>query len=253
MNLSLREKKTPKEHKILLLLSIVVVASSLYALLQGYSYITIKHEVQPKTKERVLALVINPAPKKQEIVKKEVTKVIKKEIVKEKVIEKPKKKPKPIKNEVVKNEVVKNEVVKKEVIKQEIVKETPPQVVVKEEIVQVQTKQEIVQEVVQEEKPIFDEKAKESFIAGLYEALNENKRYPKMAKRRKLEGVCEVSFTLNKDGSLRDIFLKEACGHSILDDAALKVVRSIEFYKPIPDSVSLTSLHLNIPIKYARN
>ena len=239
MYLSLKEKKTPIEHKIFLLLSILVVTSSLYALLEGYRHVMLSCATQPKVKEKekVLALVINPTPVKKEVVKQQ---VVKKEIVKEKVIKKPKKKPKPIKKEIVKKEVIKDKVVK-EVVEKEIVQ------------TEVESKQEIVQKVEQVEKPIFDEKAKESFIAGLYEMLNENKHYPKMAKRRKLEGVCEVSFTLSKDGRLKDIFLKEACGHSILDKAALKVVRSVEFYKPIPDSVSLSSLHLNIPIKYARN
>jgi len=245
MYLSLKEKKTPNEHKIFLLLSILVVTSSLYALLEGYRHVMLSCVTEPKVKEKVLALVINPTPVKKEVVKQQ---VVKKEIVKEKVIEKPKKKPKPIKKEIVKKEVIKDEIVK------ETIKETVEEVVEKEIVqTEVETKQEIVQEVVQEVKPIFDEKAKESFIAGLYEMLNENKRYPKMAKRRKLEGVCEVSFTLNKDGRLKDVFLKEECGHSILDKAALRVVSSIEFYKPIPDSVSLTSLRLNIPIKYARN
>ncbi|MDY0233263.1 MAG: energy transducer TonB [Sulfurimonas sp.] len=233
MYLSLKAKKTSKEHKFLLLISALVVTSALYALLQGYNYITLSNEVQRKVieKEKTLVFKINPAPIKKEVIKEEVVK-------KEKVIEKPKKKPKTINKEIVKKEVIKDETIKDEVVKENV-----------EEIVL----KEIVQEVEQVEKPIFDEKAKESFIAGLYEVLNENKRYPKMAKRRKLEGVCEVSFTLSKDGKIKDVFLKKACGHSILDTAALKVVRSVEFYKPIPDSVSLTSLHLNIPIKYARN
>lgn len=239
MYLSLKEKKTPKEHKVLLLLSIVVVASSLYAIAQGYKHITISYEVEPKVRERTLALVINPVPMKKEVVTQE---VIKKEIIKEHIIEKPKKKAKPIKKEIVKQEIVKKEIVEKEPIKEEYIEEIVEQKIVQSEV---ESKQEIT--------PIFDENAKESFIAGLYEELNRKKHYPKMAKRRKLEGVCEVSFTLSKDGKLYDVFLKEACGHSILDKAALKVVRSVEFYKPIPDSVSLTSLHLNIPIKYARN
>lgn len=238
MYLSLNAKKTPKEHKILLLISVLIVTSALYVLLKGYNYITLSNEMQPKAKEKALVFKINPAPLKKEIVKKE---VVKKEIVKKEIIKK------SIKS-------IKKEIVKHEVEKQEVVKETKQELVEKEPIqTEVETKQEIVQELIQEAQPIFDEKAKESFIAGLYEVLNENKRYPKMAKRRKLEGVCEVSFTLTKNGHIKDVFLKKACGHSILDSAALKVVRSVEFYKPVPDSVSLTPLHLNIPIKYARN
>ena len=235
MYLSLKEKKTPKEHNIFLLLSILAVTSSLYALLEGYKHITLSCVKQPIVKEKVLSLVINPAPVEK---KKVIKKIVKQKVVKKEI-------PKPIKKEVVKKEIIKEKVVEKPV-EQEVIEE-----VVEQEVVEEVIEQEVVEETVQE--PVFDEKAKESFIAGLYELLNENKHYPKMAKRRKLEGVCEVSFTLNKDGRLKNVFLKDGCGHSILDKAALKVVSSIEFYKPIPDSVSLTSLHLNIPIKYARN
>ncbi len=101
--------------------------------------------------------------------------------------------------------------------------------------------------------PLFDAQMKASFIAGLYSILNERKNYPKMAKRRKLEGVSQISFTLDKDGSIKRVFLQKSCGHKILDKAALKVVQSIEFYKPIPDAISMASLRLNIPIKYSRN
>lgn len=226
MYLSLKEKKTPKEHKILLLFSILIVFSSIYALLITYRDIKVSYVTQTKAKEKVLALVINQTPIKKEVPKKKTlkkTKYIKKEVIKEKPVEK------------------------------EIVQEVREVREVQEKLVEKETVQEVQQETEQKVEPVFDDKAKESFIAGLYEILNKNKYYPKMAKRRKLEGKCEVSFILNKDGRLKNIILKEACGHSILDKAALKVVNSIEFYKPIPDSVSLTSLHLNIPIKYARN
>ena len=133
-------------------------------------------------------------------------------------------------------------------IKKEIVKVVEPKV---EQVIQ----KRVVQKKVTP-KPVvltFDAKMKASFIAGLYEMLNEKKYYPKMAKRRKLEGIVHISFTLCKDGKIENIFLHKSCGHKILDKAALKVVNSIDDYRAIPDAVSMASLNLNIPIRYSRN
>ncbi|MCD4668744.1 MAG: energy transducer TonB [Sulfurimonas sp.] len=183
-------------------------------------------------KEQIISIsMVTPEP----VVKKEVIKpkkkIIKKKVIKKKIVKKTIEKVIPVKKEIVK--VVEPKV--EQVVKRVVEKKVTPKPVVSKPIV-----------------PTFDAKMKTSFIAGLYEALSEKKYYPKMAKRRKLEGVVTVSFTLCKDGTIKNIFLNKSCGHKILDKAALKVVKSIDIYKAIPDAVSLTALNLNIPIKYLR-
>ncbi|MEA1891652.1 MAG: TonB family protein [Campylobacterota bacterium] len=179
--------------------------------------------------EKVVSIVITPAP------------VQKKEVVK----------PKPINKKIVKKKVVKEKVIKKiepveavvtKPIAQAIIEPVTPKII----------KATPVKTIPAEQKPLFDADMKALFISGLYAKLEEQKHYPKMAKRRKLEGVVEVSFTLCKDGEIKDVFLHKNCSHSILDKAALKVVKSIRRYKPIPDAVSMASLNLNIPIRYSR-
>ena len=161
-----------------------------------------------------------------------------------------------------KKAVEKIEPVKKDIVKTEPIptlkKET---VAIQEEVEEKEIIKEVSQEVqVQEEptpsqniaKPVFDAKMKEEFIAGLYRILNENKHYPKMARRRGLEGIVHIRFTLLKDGRLIDASLHKSSGYGILDRAALSLVASIKKYKPIPDEVSLVALDLNVPIKYSR-
>ncbi|MEA1955496.1 MAG: TonB family protein, partial [Campylobacterota bacterium] len=142
---------------------------------------------------------------------------------------------------------------KKPIIKEKKIAKTEIKPVVKEKIVEkvLPAKPKVIKQ--KKVKQIeFDATKKEIYISNLYELLNQKKFYPKMAKRRKLSGVVSVSFTINKNGKIKDVFIGKTSGHSILDKAALKVLKSINTYKPIPDAVSMSSLNLNIPIKYSR-
>jgi len=227
MYLLRRNYKTHLQHNYLLFLSLLLVALATFSVMKSSNYITITPmPSHPKiVQEKILKIVITPVP------------VVKKQVVK----------PKPIKK-----------VIKKKVIKKEIVKKVEPVKTVALEPVVQKVQEPIVEEVVVAKvtpvvpKPVFDAQMKASFIAGLYAMLEEQKYYPKMAKRRKLEGVVEISFTLSKDGKIKDVFVYKDCNHSMLNKAALKVVKSIVAYKPIPDAVSMASLNLNIPIKYSR-
>nr|WP_321268403.1 energy transducer TonB [uncultured Sulfurimonas sp.] len=242
MYLLTKDYKTDYQDKSLLLLSLVVVSLIFITAIQSSKYITISTPIPYKVDEKIISIVITPAPVVKKEPKPEVKKVVKKEIkkvVKTKVIEK----------------VVKKKIVEKKAIKQKVVQKTEivKEVVKKVEVVKTPAVTQPIK--VQETPvvPVFDAQMKTSFIAGLYSMLDERKTYPRMAKRRKLEGVSEISFTLEKDGSIKNVFLSKSSGHKILDKAALKILNSMEFYKAIPDAVSLASLNLNIPIKYSRN
>jgi protein TonB len=243
MYLLAKKYKTDYEDKSLLLLSLVVVSLIFATAIVKSKHITISAPTPYKVKQKVISLVINPAPvlkKELKPIAKPIAKPVVKKVVKPKVIEK-----KVVEKKIIEKKVIKQELVQKTEVTKEIVKK-----------VAVAKPVEIIEPTVVEKTPVvpvFDAQMKTSFIAGLYSMLDEKKSYPKMAKRRKLEGVSEVSFTINKDGSIKDVFLSKSSGHKILDKAALKILHSIEFYKPIPDAVSLASLNLNIPIKYSRN
>ena len=223
-------------YDFLLLMSMFLVGMSMYFILQNKSPLLCHPLVKSCKTDKSVSLVLTKASVLQK--KKEL--VTKKRIAKPKVV----KKITPIKKEIVKTKPL--PLVKKEevTIAEEIVEE-------KEFVKEVEAQEEVIpsQNVA---KPVFDAQMKEEFIAGLYKIFNDNKRYPKMAKRRHLEGVAYIQFTLLKDGRLVHTVLHKSCGHHILDRAALKLVMGIQKYKPIPDSVSLAALDLNIPIKYSR-
>ena len=225
----------------LLIVSALVVGVSMYLLFQKYSAMIICTTTKDKEVAKKISIRLTTATvlqKKEEIVPKK--KVLE---TKKKAVEKIE----PVKKDIVKTEPIptlKKETVaiQEEVEEKEIIKEVSQEVQVQEEPT---PSQNIA-------KPVFDAKMKEEFIAGLYRILNENKHYPKMARRRGLEGIVHIRFTLLKDGRLIDASLHKSSGYGILDRAALSLVASIKKYKPIPDEVSLVALDLNVPIKYSR-
>lgn len=181
----------------------------------------IKQPPKPIVKKPVKPVVKKVAPP---VVKKPaITEVVKEETVVEKVEQ----------SEVVEavNEPVQEAVVAAKTAPSEVAKKSEPS---------------------QEKAPTaVNAEMKEDYIAGLYKILSQNKRYPKMAKRRHLEGVAHIHFTVLKNGNLDNVYIAKACGHKSLDNAALKLVKSIQKYKPIPDEVSRVAMNIKIPITYS--
>ena len=49
--------------------------------------------------------------------------------------------------------------------------------------------------------------------------------FPDKAKRQKLSGSLIMAVTINKDGSIKSINIRQSSGHKILDDGAVRIVR----------------------------
>ncbi|MEA2100491.1 MAG: TonB family protein [Campylobacterota bacterium] len=210
-------------HVKLLLLSILLSGVLFYLIFKNNKYQIIAPLTPPaaQTPQQIISMVLSeaePTPIDKEVLETREQKKIVKAI-------------KPIRKEPKK-------IVKKEHKIEKIVKREPNKIVKK--MIKTET------------APIFDAGIKEQFIANLYSILEQRKKYPKMAKRRNLEGVVKVNFTLKKDGKIENIFIDKSCGHSILDKSAFKLIASIGVYKAIPDVVSIKAMQLSIPIKYSR-
>ncbi len=61
-----------------------------------------------------------------------------------------------------------------------------------------------------------------------------NLNYPDEARRRKLEGSLVLTVAINKDGSLERIDIIRSSGHSVLDDAAQRIVELSAPFTPVP-------------------
>ena len=58
--------------------------------------------------------------------------------------------------------------------------------------------------------------------------------YPEEAKRRQLAGDMTLLVTIRADGSLQDVRILQTSGHSVLDEAARRIVRLAAPYSPFP-------------------
>lgn len=79
-------------------------------------------------------------------------------------------------------------------------------------------------------------------LAEIWKRIDRSKYYPEAARRERLEGSPRVSFSIEQDGSIRDLSLKTSCGKAILDEAAKETIRRaapLPFY-PAPITLAVT-------------
>ncbi|MES9857603.1 MAG: TonB family protein [Sedimenticola sp.] len=92
--------------------------------------------------------------------------------------------------------------------------------------------------------------SKDHFLANLLARIEENKSYPKAARRKNLEGSIKVTFTLGCNGSVEN--LKASGGHKLLKRSAKQAVNaSLPLPKP-PTGISCPML-INYNMAYTLN
>jgi protein TonB len=65
-----------------------------------------------------------------------------------------------------------------------------------------------------------------------------NQNYPDQARREGLHGDVQLTVTLNRDGSIKNIDVIESSGHALLDAAAQRIVRLAGPFPPVPQDKS---------------
>jgi len=88
------------------------------------------------------------------------------------------------------------------------------------------------------------------FHGKIWQRVAKVKYYPRMARKRRLEGKPIVAFTLGKKGDLVDLKLIEASNYDLLNEAALETIRRGIPYPPIPEPLGKNSISFNLPISY---
>lgn len=73
-----------------------------------------------------------------------------------------------------------------------------------------------------------------------------NLNYPDKAKRTQVYGNLRLLVALLPDGSLKEVILLESSGHTILDEAAIRIVHLAAPYAPFPDELRQTTDILEI-------
>jgi protein TonB len=82
------------------------------------------------------------------------------------------------------------------------------------------------------------------YIAAAYEKAWQEKierignlNYPDEARRKNLTGSLLLSVSLNRDGTVKDIRVRQSSGYEVLDDAAVRIVRLASPFAPFPQEL----------------
>lgn len=87
---------------------------------------------------------------------------------------------------------------------------------------------------------------------ALMDYLKTNIKYPALAIENKIIGKVILSFVVNKDGNISDIKIRRSVGGG-LDEAAIKVVKSMPPWKPGRQNGKAVSVMYNLPINFNLN
>ncbi|PCJ21649.1 MAG: hypothetical protein COB04_02785 [Gammaproteobacteria bacterium] len=89
-----------------------------------------------------------------------------------------------------------------------------------------------------------------AYYFELLASIEKNKYYPLKAKKRDQQGEVIIQFSIQKDGTLTDIKVIGSSGFFTLDKAALRAVKKLKKFKPLPAAIALNSTTLKIPMQY---
>ncbi|MFO7994506.1 MAG: energy transducer TonB [Marinobacter sp.] len=64
-----------------------------------------------------------------------------------------------------------------------------------------------------------------------------NINYPKEARQQGIHGTLRMLVSLKKDGSIKELAILESSGSTVLDDAAVRIVRMAAPFAPFPDDM----------------
>lgn len=87
-------------------------------------------------------------------------------------------------------------------------------------------------------------------MSGFNSYLSENIKYPKLAKKERIEGQVIVDFTVNKNGDLGGFKIYEST-NTLFDDEALRVIKESEKWIPGTFHGEKVKVIMRIPITFA--
>lgn len=92
---------------------------------------------------------------------------------------------------------------------------------------------------------------KQHYLAALAAKINRSKYYPIGSRRRGEQGKVVVHFVVQKNGDLTGISIVESSGSKRLDAAALKTLKRVSPFRPIPDALNRDRWPISVPIAFS--
>lgn len=112
-----------------------------------------------------------------------------------------------------------------------------------------------------EPKPVLPEKNKgmtldlDEFKFGPYgmsivEKVEKVWRYPDEAIKKGMQGALVVTFIINKDGAVKDLKLERSSGFGVLDEEAMRAVKTAAPFKPLPGNIGVVEFPVRFTFYY---
>ena len=92
---------------------------------------------------------------------------------------------------------------------------------------------------------------KPKYYQLILERLERLKKYPSRARRRGQQGTVVLSFTLNRDGSLKHYKITQSSGAKSLDLEVKKLIIRATPFPAIPKNISSDTLEVSVPITFS--
>jgi periplasmic protein TonB len=89
-----------------------------------------------------------------------------------------------------------------------------------------------------------------SYIGHLRTKINTAWQYQQEAGDRGLNGIATVRFSITRNGSLESVTVKRSSGHRMLDDEAVRTIRSAAPFFPFPAEFAIETLHVWASFEY---
>jgi len=81
--------------------------------------------------------------------------------------------------------------------------------------------------------------------------LDKHKRYPRRAKRMRIEGEGYLRIAINRAGQTQKITLEQSTGNRLLDKAALEMAKRANPFPPMPDNDPRQVMEFIVPVIFA--
>jgi len=91
---------------------------------------------------------------------------------------------------------------------------------------------------------------KQRYLYELAKYIERNKVYPKKARKLKQQGRVFISFIIDANGNFQNLKLIKSSSFKSLDKGALKLLKNISTFKPLPTDLKVSSLSVTQPITY---
>lgn len=95
-----------------------------------------------------------------------------------------------------------------------------------------------------------EQDAIQTYLSFVFQSLENQKRYPRIAERRGLNGQVVLRFTVRRDGEVLDPEVVESIGHDSFREAALRALRRVGQLPQFPDEIRRRELLVEVPITY---